>query len=77
MFGDAYARYLRTYARVVSGDRVVERDFGHRIARLLGLLPTTHLIAVSLAAQDGMTDKPLRAKAAFDDEVRGLLREPH
>lgn len=76
MFGDSYSRYLKTYARVVSGDRVVQQDFGPRLARILGLLPTEHLIAVSLAAQDGMTDKPLRARAAFQDDVRDLLQEP-
>lgn len=43
MFRDAYSCSFKTCARVVSGDRVVDADFGHRVAQLLGLVSASRL----------------------------------
>lgn len=71
---DTYNIYARTFARVASGARITDADFGgSRIRRLLWPFDMTGQVAVALAVQDVNQDSKLKSKAEFKAELRRLL----
>ena|GEM_PF-5213928 len=72
---DPYNIYARTFAKVASGAKITESDFGVlRLRRFLSPFDQRGQIAVALAVQDvTQNDSKLKSKAEFDAELRRLL----
>ncbi|OQX67447.1 MAG: hypothetical protein B6A08_15460 [Sorangiineae bacterium NIC37A_2] len=75
MTQDTFSIYTRTFAKVASGAKVTESDFGVlRLRRFLRPFDQRGQVAVALAVQDvTQGDSKLKSKAEFEAEVKRLL----
>lgn len=72
---DTYSIYTRTFAKVASGAKIQESDFGIlRLRRFLQPFDQAGQVAVALAVQDVTQGDPkLKSKGEFEGELRRLL----
>lgn len=75
MTPDTYSIYTRTFAKVASGAKIQESDFGVlRLRRFLKPFDQRGQVAVALAVQDvAQGDPKLKSKGEFEAEVRRLF----
>jgi len=71
-----YNIYTRTFAKVASGAKITEADFGVlRLRRFLQPFDQKGQIAVALAVQDvSQGDPKLKSKGEFEAELTRLLQ---
>lgn len=74
MPSNTYSIYTRAFAKVASGAKVTDADFGSfRFRRLFRPFDQAGQVAVALAVQDVNKDFVLKSKADFDAEMKRLL----
>lgn len=78
MNADSYTIHNRAFAKVASGTKVTDADFGSfRFKRLFKPFDQAGPVAVALAVQDVNKDLALKSKGDFEVEMKRLLRETH
>jgi len=70
----SYEIYVRAFAKVASGSKVAEPDFGVlRLKRFFRPFDEAGQVAVALAVQDATKDTGLKSRTEFAAELRKLL----